>query len=221
VPGGDGNKYFYYVCKNSKTKKCSTHSFKESLLTESVTAALQFQIQNILDLERILKFIDTLPLKQEEIQRIDKQLLKLQEEIRYYKDLKMSLHESLMKGIVDETEYAELKESYTQKSDEAEKAALRLRGEIEKMLKNKGEKNFWIEQFKEHNNFTELTRKVVVSLIDEILVYENKRIAIKYRYQFNYESALNFVQTVNNLIETAPPSEQTDANNSDPKRRAM
>jgi len=199
VPSGD-KKYFYYICKNSKLKSCKPHSISEKLLEEAVTAALQAHISNILNLERILAFIDTLPIKQEEIQRIDKQLLKIQEEINRYKELKVSLYESLMSGIVEKDEYRELKESYSSKSDEAEKAALRLSGEIEKILNSKGEKNFWIEQFKAHQTITTLTRKAVVSLIDEVLIYEDNRIGIRFKYQYNYESAVNFVQSVNELV---------------------
>jgi len=192
VPGG-GKKYIYYICKSSKLKSCKMHSISEKLLEEAIMTALHTHISNIKSLKRILTFIDTLPVKQEEIQRIDKQLNKIQEETNRYRDLKVSLYESMMSGIIDEDEYRELKESYSQKSDETEKAALKLSGEIDKIRSSKGEKNFWIEQFKEYRNITTLTRKIVVSLIDEILVYEDNRINIRFRYQYNYESEVNFM----------------------------
>jgi hypothetical protein len=201
VPSGD-KKYFYYVCKNSKQKSCKSHSVSEKLLEESVTAALQAHIGVILDIERVLTFINTLPIKQEEVQRIDRQLLKLQEEIGHYRELKISLYESLKDGVIDEAEYAELKASYSKKCDEAENAALRLSGEIEKILANKGEKNFWIEHFKKYRNFTALTRKIVVSLLDGIMVYEDNRIEIIPKYRDKYESALNFIESVSALMST-------------------
>ena len=203
VPSGS-SKYFYYVCKNSKIKSCTTHSISEKLLEESVLSALRTHINNVHDLERILAFIDTLPIKQEEVQRIDRRLKKVNEEIKRYKELKKSLHESLMDGIIDKDEYKELKASYSKKSDEAEKSALRLSGEIEKILANKGEKCFWIESFKAHSNIVELTRKAVVSLIDEIVIYEGSRIGIKFKYRYNYDSAINFVQSVSEIMPVAP-----------------
>jgi len=199
VPNGD-KKYFYYVCKNSKDKSCTTHSISEKLLDESVLSALRLHISNIIDLERVLSFIDTLPIKQEDVQRIDRQLIKVGEEIARYKELKLSLHESMESGVIDKDEYREYMESYKKKQNEAEKTALRLRGEIEKILVNKGEKNFWIERFKKHRNIMELSRKIIVSLIDEILIYEDNRLHIGFKYQYNYESAVNFVQSVSELI---------------------
>jgi len=199
VPSGD-KKYFYYICKNGKQKSCTSHSVSEKLLEESVAAALHVHIANIIDLERALAFINTLPLKQEEVQRIDKQLIKLQKEIDRYRELKVSLYESLMGGVIEENEYRELKKSYTQKSDEAEKAALRLSGEIEKAISNKGGKSFWIEQFKKHHSFEALTRNIVVSLIDEILVFEDNKIRIRFKYQDKYQNALSIIQSINELL---------------------
>jgi len=211
VPSG-GQKYFYYVCKNSKDSKtkdktCTPHSISEKLLEESVLSALQTHISNIQNLERVLTFIDTLPIKQEEVQRIDKQLIKVNEEINRYRELKISLYESMMGGIIDEDEYKEMKASYSKKSDEAEKSALRLSGEIEKILANKGEKSFWIESFIAHSTITQLTRKAVVSLIDEITVYEGNRIGIKFKYRYNYDSAINFVQSVSEIMPTMQMSQ--------------
>jgi len=215
VPGG-GQKYFYYICKNSKNikagindktktalvadKSCTAHSISEKLLEESVLSALQTHIGNIQNLEQILTFIDTLPIKKEEVQRIDKQLIKVNEEINRYRELKVSLHESLMDGIIDKEEYRELKASYAKKSEDAEKSALRLSGEIEKIIANKGEKSFWIESFKAHSNISELTRKAVVSLIDEIVIYEGNRVGINFKYRYNYDSAINFVQSVSEIM---------------------
>lgn len=210
VPSG-GVKYFYYVCKNSKTKSCTPHSISEKLLEESVLSAVQTHIGNILNLEQILAFIDTLPIKQEEVQKIDKQLVKINEEISRYKELKISLYESLMGGIIEESEYRELKASYSKKSDEAEKAALRLSGEIEKIINSKGEKSFWIESFKIHRNIEALSRKVVVSLIDEIVIYEGNRIGIVFKYQYNYESALNFVQSISEIMPTMTVEHKTQS----------
>ena len=219
VPSGD-KKYFYYICKNSKIKnskedgcmsgmkstppsineKCTPHSISEKLLEESVLSAVQAHIGNILNLEQMLSFIDTLPLKQEEVQKIDRQLVKINEEINRYKELKTSLYESLVDGVIEESEYTELKASYSKKSEEAEKSALRLKDEIEKIISDKGEKNFWIESFKKHNNITALSRKAVVSLIDEVVVYEGNRIGIVFKYQYNYDSAINFVQSVSEIM---------------------
>ena len=199
IPSG-GKKYFYYVCGKSKKGLCKSHSVSEIHLTESVTATLRAHIDFILDIERILKFIDTLPLKRDEVQKLDGQIIRKKDEIERIKGLKVSLYENMVGGIIDEQEYNELRKRYNAQLDEAEKSLITLGGEIDKILNNKGEKNFWIERFKEHHNFDELTRKIVVTLIDGITVYEGNRVEITPKYKAKLEAAINFIHAVDKIM---------------------
>jgi hypothetical protein len=196
-----GKKYFYYVCgKSKKGGSCKSHNVSENHLTESVAATVQAHINFILDIERVLKFIDTLPLKRDEVQKLDKQTIRKKEEIERIKGLKVSLYENMESGIIDKEEYLELKKRYNAQLEVAENALITLGSEIDNILSNKGEKNFWIEQFKAHHNFDELTRKIVVSLIDSITVYEGSRIDISFKYNANLEAAVSFIQAVDRIV---------------------
>ena len=195
-----GKKYIYYVCSKSKKGSCTSHSVSEEQLTEAVTVSLKAHIDFIVDIERILHFIDTLPLKRDEVQKLDGQIIKKKDEIEHIKEKKMSLYESMVSGMIDEQEHADLRKRYNAQLDEADRALLILGAEIDRFLNCKGEKHFWIEQFKLHHNFTELTRKTVVTLIDGIIVYEGSRIEIIPKYKSNLESAVNFIQTVDKMF---------------------
>ena len=52
----------------------------------------------------------------------------------------------------------------------------------------------WIQQFIQFQGITELTREVVVTLIDRIYVYEDKRIKI----DFNYRNEIAYYQDLIN-----------------------
>nr|WP_314464387.1 recombinase family protein [uncultured Clostridium sp.] len=205
VPAG-GKKYAYYYCsKNKAGDGCTTHCISEKALKKAVLQALQNHIASILDIERILRYIDTLPLKQEEIRKIDTQLLMKQEEIQKYKTLKVSIYEDLKSGIIDADEYREFKSIYGKKCEEAEQAAERLRQDMALILAGKGANSLWIETFKKNRNITELSRKVIVSLIEWINIYSGSRVEIRFRYQYEYERALLFAGNAKELI--AAPSE--------------
>jgi len=199
VPNGD-KRYYYYVCGKSKKGSCKGHSVSESQLTESVAVSLQSHIDLIMDIERILDFIDTLPLKRDEVQKLDKQIVRKKEEIERIKGRKATLYENMVSGVIDEQEYSDFRKRYNVQLDEAERALFTLGTEIDGILSCKGEKNFWIEQFKAHHNFSELTRKIVVTLIDEIKVYEGNRIEIIPKYRSNLETAINFINAVDNIV---------------------
>jgi site-specific DNA recombinase len=203
VPSG-GKKYAYYYCsKNKAGDGCSTHCISEKILETAVLKALQNHIASILDIERILRYIDSLPMQQEEILKIDAQLAMKQEEIEKYKNLKVSLYEDLKSGVIDADEYREFKGIYGKKCEEAERAAERLKQDIALLLEGKGENSVWIGTFKKHLNITELSRKVLVSLVEWVHVYEGNRVEIRFRYQYEYERALLFVQNAEKLIITS------------------
>ena len=67
--------------------------------------------------------------------------------------------------------------------------------EIEDIVNNKTTINLWIQNFKQYQNIETLTRKIVVSLIKKIYVYENGKIDIHFRYLSEYESAIRFIES--------------------------
>ncbi len=64
-----GKTYVYFSC----CRGCKGARISEDSLTGAIAAALRSHIGNILNLERILRFIDELPLKQEDVQLKDYQ----------------------------------------------------------------------------------------------------------------------------------------------------
>ncbi|HWR28687.1 MAG TPA: recombinase family protein [Negativicutes bacterium] len=204
VPAG-GKRYAYYYCaKNKAGDGCSTHCISEQILEKAVLQALQNHIASILDIERILSFIDTLPMQQEEIRKIDTQLLMKQEEIEKYKNLKVSIYEDLKSGVIDAVDYREFKGIYGKRYAEAQQAAERLKQDRNTILAGKGASSIWVEAFKKTRNITELSRKLMVSLIEWIHVYPGNRVEIRFRYQYKYERALLYAENVKKLI--AEPS---------------
>lgn len=200
VPEG-GKKYTYYYCsKNKAGEGCTTHCISEKVLEKAILQALQNHIASILDIERILRYIDTLPMQQEEIRKIDTQLLMKQEEIEKYKNLKVSIYEDLKSGLIDADEYREFKDIYGKRCAEAEKAAELLRQDISLILAGKGANSIWMEAFKKNRNITKLSRKVIVSLIEWINVYSGSRVEIRFRYQYEYERTFVFAQNAKELI---------------------
>ena len=118
---------------------------------------------------------------------MDTQLLMKQEEIEKYKNLKVSIYEDLKSGVIDADEYREFKDIYGKKCEEAEKAAERLKQDKTLILAGKGANSIWMETFKKHRNITELSRRVVISLIEWV---------------HEYERALLFSENAKKLIST-------------------
>jgi DNA invertase Pin-like site-specific DNA recombinase len=90
--------HHYYVCCN----RCAGKRVSEIALTNKVTEELQKQISSVIDLEQLMNYIDKLPLKQDEIQKTDKILNAKTAEIERLSNLKLSLYETMVDGLIDE-----------------------------------------------------------------------------------------------------------------------
>lgn len=192
VPSG-GKKYVYYVCAAHKNEKtCFAHTLRDSALEEIVTEALKRHIHNVIDLSELLELTDTAALQQAGVRKLQGRLDKKQEEIDRYQRLLRSLYESLTDGIIDREEYQALKKTYTVNRDEAEGQAETLREEMGRTLELTINNRDWMEQFRKRRNIVALDREIVVSLIERILIYKDRRVEIVYRWQdeFQYQADL-------------------------------
>jgi hypothetical protein len=176
------------------------------LLSECVGAALRSHIGNIMNLDRVLRFIDDLPLKQDEVQKLDGQIAAKRAETERYKSLVFSLYESLQSGIISEAEFTQMHTRYTALQADAAQAINSLNREIGDIINCGGEKNRWIERFREYQDFDEITRRMVVSLVDAITVHSGSRLDILFRYRYDYERALSFAKAVAQ-IHTLPETD--------------
>lgn len=181
-------KYVYYVCaahKNDKT--CFAHSLRDAALDEIVLEALKQHIQDVINLSDLLELTDTAKLQQAGVQKLKSRLEKKQAEIDRYQTLLRSLYENLTDGIIDRNEYQDFKQSYARRRAEAEEQADAIREEMNREMDNFSEGRGWMEQFRKHRNIEALDRSIVVSLIERIMIFRDRRVEIVYRWHNEFQ----------------------------------
>ncbi len=183
VPSG-GKKYIYYVCAAHKNEKtCFSHSIRDTALEKIVLESLQKQIRYIISLARLLEMADTAPLQKAGAKKVQERMESRKREADRYRRLTESLYENMVDGVITREEYHELKKNYSELCSEAEKQAEGLQEEMLRTLESSVDGNGWMEQFKKYGNITELDRTAVVSLIDRIFIYRDRRVDIIYSCQ--------------------------------------
>jgi len=190
-----GKRYEYYICSTHKANKtCSSHRIPVDSLQESVLFVLQQHISNLLDLDRILKYIGTVPFQELDIRKLEERCAKKEEEIAKCKELRVMLYTDYKDGVITKEDYVELHAAYDKKGKEAQEVLTKLRIEIRKILHDKADKYEWIEYFKQHKGIKELTRTVVAELISEIRVTDKNNIEVIFDFNDCYMDALNKVE---------------------------
>lgn len=215
VPSGK-RKFIYYVCGSHKGNKdiCSSHSINAEALEESVLKLLNYQIKDVTDLGRILDKLEDAQSRKGEIETLkdtsmpfgrkeekrNRQITKKKEEIQKYNHLRLDLYEDYKDGLITKEEYLELKEIYEKRTQAAEQVLEAM--EVEMAFFADGNENTcgWINEFKKYGYLECLSREVVVSLIEQILVYEKKegerypRIEIHFKYADEFQASLNLLE---------------------------
>lgn len=215
VPSGK-RKFIYYVCGSHKGNKniCSSHSINSEALEESVLKLLNYQIKNVTDLGRILDKLEDAQIRKGELETLkdtsmpfgrkeekrNRQITKKKEEIQKYNHLRLDLYEDYKDGLITKEEYLELKEIYEKRAKAAEQSLEAM--EVEKAFFADGQRGTcgWINEFKKYGYLECLSREVVVSLIEQILVYKKKegerypRIEIHFKYEDEFQASLNLLE---------------------------
>ena len=137
----------------------------------------------MIDLSNLLELTDTAQLQQAGVRKLQGRLEKKQEEIDRWQTLLRSLYESLADGVIDRDEYQDLKQTYSRRRAEAEEQAEAIQAEMGREIGSLAEGRGWMGQFRKHRNIDALDRTIVVTLIERVLIYRERRVEVVYRWQ--------------------------------------
>lgn len=184
-------KFYYYVCSTYKRGKgCSSHSFEQSKLEQTVLHAVTNQINMIVEMEQLLRDIGANDIQSIRVKRLDLMIAQKHKDIDGYQDFRMKLYEAFSEGLIERDEYDKMRSKYGNLIANAQEAVDKLEQDRREIISKKNVNSGWIQQFVQYQGITELSREVVVTLIDRIYVYEDKRI----RIDFNYRDEIEYYQ---------------------------
>ena len=186
-----GKKYIYYHCPTGKKHGC-THPvrLREDDLIQCVLASVQAHVKNVVSVDELLNSISEESINRELVAGCKAQIAENKAQLEQIGVFKASLYENFINGLLDKAEYKTLRDGYTQHMEELRSAIDRLRQEMERVADRTSERQKWIRQFQEFSNMTELDRRTVVTLIQSIRVISKTELKITFRYQMEYDAAL-------------------------------
>lgn len=188
-----GNKTFcYYVCStNKRGNGCSSHSFEQSKLEQTVLRAIIKQIEIILDTDELLNAMGKSKIENAHIKRLDLAIAQKNSELDRYRDFRMKLYEALNDDLINRDEYEKMRSKYAGMIEETEDVIRQLSADREKSLTNTTPRD-WMTSIAKFKGITELSREVVITLVDKIYVYEDKHI----RIDFNFRNELAYYKEI-------------------------
>ncbi|MBR1743941.1 MAG: hypothetical protein IJ733_19185, partial [Lachnospiraceae bacterium] len=90
----------------------------------------------------------------------------------------VSLYEDYKDGVVEREDFILIKENFELKKKEAELAIRSLQEDAEAVAAGKERNDQFIDDFKAYRNITELNRVAAVNLLEQVKVYEGRRLEV-------------------------------------------
>lgn len=164
-----------------------------SVNDNAVLKAVQLQIEQVVELSELLKYISELPADENKSKRLDEEIRRQTEEAERLEKRKLRLYEHFSEGIINKEDYRRMNELYSKEIRKID-SVLKNRKQEKQALQNSSEKQRWMKLYQQYHTVKELDRRLVVTLIDRIYVYEDKRIEIVFRFRDEYNSLLALLE---------------------------
>ena len=195
---GASGRTVQYICSTyNKGQGCSRHGIREKDVENLLVDTINKHIREIADMDALLRQVDDMDICSEDVLANDQELIQKHEELEKCQRMQISLHKDLLEGIISQEEYEQFCNIYQEQYLRIEDSISAVRKEIENSLHKKAESRAWMERFTKLGNIEDLTRSMVVSLIEKVIIYEDKRIEIICNYSDKYASAQRLLEQAN------------------------
>ena len=185
-----GSIYEYYICSTYRKKSnnlCTKHSISVKKLERAVLKAINLHIDLLINTEEIEKQINENTYQNTKNKNIQNMIVTKQNEISKISNFKRRLYEDWKNEDITREEYLEYKQKYENDIKRLKQNVVRLKNEKQKYESQNQSHNEWIEEFKKQKGISELSRDIMMELIDCIYVHENGNITIKFKFEDDFK----------------------------------
>lgn len=199
-----GSKYEYYICstyRKKSNKLCTKHTIKEELLEKAVVQAINLHIDLLINTEEIIKQINQSSFQNLKNENIENMIMTKQNEISKISNFKRILYEDWKNADITREEYLEYKQKYENDIERLKLNIERLQNEKQKYENQHQSSNKWIEKFREQKGITELSRDIMMELIDGIYVHDNGNITIRFKFEDEFKRCQDYIENNRNVLE--------------------
>jgi hypothetical protein len=128
-----------------------------------------------------------------ETKKLEAEKDKLTDDLKTSERHSLELYEDFKASLISEKEYKAIKEVYTERQEQITARLNALNKRYELLTSQHCSLSIY-DDFDGKNGIKELSRQLVVSLIDKILIYDKNTIEIKFKYQSEYDLMLEHIK---------------------------
>ena len=176
----------------------------------AVLEAIQKQIELVEDLSKVVDQINQAPAVCTKSKRLNDLLKQREKELQKITNITDNLYVDWKNGDISRTEYHHMKEKYTAQMEQLEQSVANLHEEIRAIEDSISNEEDYFENFLKYKNIQKLDRGILVALVEQVSLYEDKTIRIDFKFQDQYRRIAEFIE-INNQDNTS--GQDTTASN--------
>ncbi len=186
----DGSRTYSFYCGTYKRHGkgyCTPHRLPFHVLEKIILNDLRAIIKNVNDLQRLVED-QHFPYPKEKI--AGKELVRVKAELERVRKLKKTVYEDYKEGLISREEYVAYREDYLKKEELYKKQTETLEQKLKESVAEDIFQTPWMKRLLEMKDIEKLDRVEIVEMVDQIVVYENCKIKIRYNFGNELENFL-------------------------------
>lgn len=191
---GDGIRKGWYYCpmhENYNSSYCTKKAMKQEDLEAVVLKLIRAQIQLFTDSRELCLSLNKREVNKTKYKIYCTHIRDIQSQIDKYVGLKASLYSDFVDGIITQDDYISMGQQYAQKADELRIFLAELEREAVKYSLTFAAGGSWAQLVEKYHDIQVLTEEVVDAFIDEITLYNNGHIDVKFNFKDEMDEVIH------------------------------
>lgn len=186
-----GRDRVHFICSTcNRGEGCSRHDITEEELNRLVLTGLKQQLSLFMDRSNVLAHMEEMEIHFEEIRVFDREIERLHKKQDKYLSLRAGLYEDLKSNVITEADFYSFREIYEKQYYELQQAIKHQEKVIRELFQSGAAAGIQLNRMKEALQITELDRMTLLTFVNRILIFEDKRVYLELRYQELFSKAV-------------------------------
>lgn len=204
MDGYENRWYGAYDCASRQkhpSERCASHNIQKATLDPKVLEAIRLQVKSALDYEDLIARLRNTKAEKSIRNQLNNAISSVSLRMNGLQKKRTRLYEDYIEGILDEAEYTFAKKTYDDEYEMLDRQLNELMERRNAYMEAMSSDNKWITLMKGVRNAKKLTQELVDTVVDRVLVYEDRSIEVIMKYQDVYELTVRYTDEIRKEAE--------------------
>lgn len=183
--------YYCALHENYNSSYCVKKAVKKQDVEDIALKLIRTQIKLFTDAREMIIALNKKESSKTKHRIYSDQIRNVKKQIEKYMSLKASLYEDFANGVLSQSDYISMGQEYAQKADELRIFLAELEKEAQKYSQTYAMNGSWAQIIEQYQNAETLTEEMIDAFIDEMILYNNGHVEIKFRFKDELDEVIH------------------------------